>query len=167
MFHGSNLGPGTPDRQRPLLSMIPPLLQRVSTADSVARAPGVAYVFPMFDFFRNRTDGDDREYQIVLEREDDGTFVATSPALPGYVAYGTSETTASRRLKRAIRRNLEGFAADHIDDSTEFPGRTSRHKSSLHFQLPLTLTAKIVLGSLVLAGAATLLSLEARRRRSH
>jgi predicted RNase H-like HicB family nuclease len=120
----------------------------------------------MFDFFRSRTEAEEPQYQILLEQEPDGTFVATSPALPGYVAYGTSEASAARRIKRAIRRNLEGYAADAVAASRELgDGRTSRHRTSLHFQLPLTTTAKIVLASLALAGAATLISLEARRRR--
>jgi predicted RNase H-like HicB family nuclease len=118
----------------------------------------------MFDFFRTRTEDDEAEYQIVLEQEADGTYVATSPALPGYVAYGTSEASAARRIRRAIRRNLEGLEADHMA-SSEVTERTSRRKSSLHFQLPLTTTAKVVLGSLALAGAAALISIEARRRR--
>ena len=119
----------------------------------------------MFDFFRSRAQAEELEYQIFLEQEPDGTFVATSPALPGYVAYGTSEASAARRIKRAIRRNLEGYAADALAASRELDGHTSRHRTSLHFQLPLTTTAKIVLASLALAGAATLISLEARRRR--
>jgi predicted RNase H-like HicB family nuclease len=118
----------------------------------------------MFDFLRTRPDTDARHYQVVLEQEEDGTFVATSPALPGYVAYGPSEAAAARKLRRAIRRNLEGFAADHVAASSGGPERTSRHKSSLHFQLPLTTTAKIVLGTLALAGTLALLSLEVRRR---
>ena len=117
----------------------------------------------MFDFLKART-AEDPEYQIVLEQEEDGTFIATSPALPGYVAYGPSEAAAARKLRRAIRRNLEGFAADHVDASGGPSARTSRHRSSLHFQLPLTTTAKVVLASLALGGALALVTLEARRR---
>lgn len=120
----------------------------------------------MFDFLRERLETDDREYQIVLEREEDGSFIATSPVLPGYVAYGPSEATAARRLRRAIRRNLEGFAADHVAASKGYAEpRTSRHKSSLHFKLPLTTTAKIVLSSIALAGALALLTYGTARRR--
>ena len=42
----------------------------------------------------------------------------------------------------------------------------SRHRSSLHFQLPLTLTAKVVIGSFAVAGAIALLSYGAHRRRT-
>ena len=101
---------------------------------------------------------------MVLEREEDGTFVATSPALPGYVAYGPSEAAAARKLRRAIRRNLEGFAADHVASSRDALDRISRHRSRLHFQLPLTTTAKIVLGSIALAAALAVVTYQARRR---
>jgi predicted RNase H-like HicB family nuclease len=120
----------------------------------------------MREFFRARTPAENGEFQVVVEQEADGTFAATSPALPGYVAYGQSEAAATRRLQRAIQRNLEGFAADY-DASSEGGGeRTSRHRSRLHFQLPLTLTAKVVIGSLAVAGAIALLSYGTHRRRS-
>ena len=122
------------------------------------------YFFEVFDFLKSRPDLDDPEYQMVLEREEDGTFVATSPALPGYVAHGPSEAAAARKLRRAIRRNLEGFAADHVDASREPSQHTSRHRSRLHFQLPLTTPAKIVLGSLAIAAALALVTYRARHR---
>ncbi len=118
-------------------------------------------------FFGSRAEAEeDGHLQVVVEQEPDGTFVATSPSLPGFVAYGSSEAAATRRLRRAIRRNLEGLAADHVASSALANERTSRHRSSLHFQLPLTTTAKIVIASLALAGAVALLSIETHRRRS-
>jgi predicted RNase H-like HicB family nuclease len=120
----------------------------------------------MFDFFRNRAQAEELEYQIVLEQEADGTFVATSPVLPGYVAYGQSEQSAARRIKRAIRRNMDEYVADHAAASDGYGELTARHRTSLHFQLPLTTTAKIVLASAALVAAAGLLTLEARRRRA-
>lgn len=118
----------------------------------------------MFDFLRQRLDSDEDEYQIILEQEEDGTFVATSPTLPGYVAYGSSEAAAARKLRKAIRRNLEQFAADQSAAERWGGYRTSRHRSSLHFQLPLTVTAKVVLGSIALAGALALVTYGAARR---
>ena len=97
--------------------------------------------------------------------EEEGLFVATSPVLPGYVAYGQSESGAVRKLRKAIRRNLEGFAEDYVRTSRAPVDRTSRHKTSLHFGLPLTTTAKVVLSSLALAGAAGLIKLAHRLRR--
>lgn len=111
-----------------------------------------------------RRDEEDGEYQLLVEQEDDGSFVATSPALPGYVAYGQSQTAAVRKLRKAIQRSMEGFAQDWVTASRPTRGKTSRHKSYLHFRLPLTTTAKIVLGGLAMGTALALLSLEIRRR---
>lgn len=117
----------------------------------------------VFDFLWSRPA--DEAYQVVVEQEEEGLFVATSPALPGYVAYGQTETGAVRKLRKAIRRNLEGFAEDHVRASRAPSDRTSRHKHRLHFGLPLTTTAKIVLSSLALATAAGLVKLAYRFRR--
>lgn len=118
----------------------------------------------MLDFIRNRV-ADDREFQILLE-EEEGLFVATSPALPGFVAYGQSESSAVRKLRRAIRRNLEGIAEDYVRVVSDGPDRTtSRHKTYLHFRLPLTTPAKIVLSSVAAAAFLALVARELRRRR--
>jgi predicted RNase H-like HicB family nuclease len=118
----------------------------------------------VLDFMRSDAEGEG-PYQVVVEQEEDGVFVATSPALPGYVAYGQSEAAAVRKLRKAIRRNLEGFAEDWVRASRAPADRTSSHRARLHFGLPLTTTAKLVLGSMALAGAAGLVRLAYRLRR--
>ena len=106
---------------------------------------------------------EERTYQILLEEEEDGTFVATSPALPGYVAYATSESAAIRKLRRAIRRSLEGIAEDY-DGRGVGNGRVSRHRAQLYLHRPLDTTTKVVVASL--AATAVLAALyELRRRR--
>ena len=119
----------------------------------------------MREFFKTRAEPENGQFQVIVEQESDGTFAATSPALPGFVAYGSSEAAAARRLRRAIRRSLAGVAADHVDALHKPGDRVSRHRSSLHFQLPLTLTAKLVIASVALAGAVTLISIGTHRRR--
>lgn len=116
----------------------------------------------MFDFLRSSVDED---YQVIVEQEEDGTFVATSPVLPGFVAYGSSEASAVRKLSKAIRRNLEGFAEDWSRTSRQPGDRTSRHRSRLHFGLPLTRAAKMFLGSMAFVTAAGLFGLGYRLRR--
>ena len=118
---------------------------------------------PMLDFLKQRLDSA-RDDQILLEREEDGTYVATSPTLPGFVAYGPSEASAVRKLRRAIQRNMEGFADDWIQSSVAAGEQISRHKHSLHFGLPLTTTAKVVLSSVALATAAGLVKLSLKLR---
>lgn len=117
----------------------------------------------MLEFLKQRLE-DEREYQILLEQEEDGTFVATSPTLPGFVAYGPSETSAVRKLRRAIHQNMEGFAEDYVKSTIAAGDQVSRHKHSLHFGLPLTTTAKVVLSSLALATAAGLVKLSLKLR---
>ncbi len=119
----------------------------------------------MLDFLRDHTADDDRAYQILVENEGDGTYVATSPALPGYVAYATSEGAAVKKLRKAIQRNLEGFAKDWGNASTSLEDLVSRHRTRLHFGLPLTTTAKVVLSAAALATAAGLVKLAQRLHR--
>lgn len=117
----------------------------------------------MLEFIRDRF-GNDREFQVLLEEDETGVFVATSPVLPGFVAYGQSEASAVRKLRRAIRRNMTGLAEDYVLVSHTGNGTTSRHKTSLHFRLPLTTTAKVVLSAVAMASLAAL-TYGARRRR--
>lgn len=100
---------------------------------------------------------------MFIEEEPDGSFAATSPALPGYVAYGQSESGAIRRLKRAIRRNLSDVAEDYDRTGRDADGRASRHKSRLYLEPPLTTSSKIVLAGAAIALLGLLLY-EIRRR---
>ena len=119
----------------------------------------------MLEFLRPPRSDEDPLTEVVVEREDDGVWAATSPSLPGYVAYGTSDTAALRKLRRAIRRNMDGLAADWARTSNGgTTDRTSRHRTSLHFRLPLTTPAKIVLGVLALAAAAGVVQIATRRK---
>src|SRR5688500_8941082 len=114
---GFNLRAGRGYCQALTLHLLPPARHEVSLGPMRSRE----YFFEVFDFLKSRPDLEDPEYQMVLEREEDGTFVATSPALPGYVAHGPSEAAAARKLRRAIRRHLKVFAADHLAASREPP----------------------------------------------
>ena len=130
----------------------PPLL--------LASGPRRPYLCTMLDRLRQYF-REERTYQILLEEEEDGTFVATSPARPGYVAYAASETAAIRKLRRAIRRSLEGIAEDY--DGKGVNGRVSRHRAHLYLHRPLDTTTKIVVASL--AATAVLAALYEIRRR--
>ena len=106
---------------------------------------------------------EDRTFQILLEEEEDGTFVATSPALPGYVAYAQSESAAIRKLRRAIRRSMEGIAADYRG-SVERNGRVSRPRANLYLHRPLDTPTTVVVASLAAtAFAAVLYELHRRK----
>ena len=46
-------------------------------------------------------------FTVVLEREDDGGFVASVPALPGCVSQGDSRDEAMKNVRQAIEVYIE------------------------------------------------------------
>jgi predicted RNase H-like HicB family nuclease len=46
-------------------------------------------------------------FTVVLEREDDGGFVASVPALPGCVSQGDSRDEAMKNVREAIEVYIE------------------------------------------------------------
>jgi predicted RNase H-like HicB family nuclease len=46
-------------------------------------------------------------YTVVLEREDDGGYVASVPALPGCVSQGDTRTEALKNIQEAIALYVE------------------------------------------------------------
>jgi predicted RNase H-like HicB family nuclease len=54
------------------------------------------------------------EFKVVLERDEDGMFVATVPALPGCISQGRSEDEALENVKEAIELHIESLAEDGI-----------------------------------------------------
>lgn len=51
------------------------------------------------------------KYTVVLQRENDGGYVATVPALPGCVSQGDSREEALRNIGEAIELYLEDVKA--------------------------------------------------------
>jgi predicted RNase H-like HicB family nuclease len=52
------------------------------------------------------------KFKIVLERDEDGGFVATVPSLPGCISQGDTEREALKNIKEAITLHMEALAAD-------------------------------------------------------
>lgn len=52
------------------------------------------------------------KFKIVLEKDEDGGFVATVPSLPGCVSQGETEEEALANVKEAISLHMESLAAD-------------------------------------------------------
>jgi len=52
------------------------------------------------------------KFKIVLEKDEDGGFVATVPSLPGCVSQGETEEEALSNVKEAISLHMESLAAD-------------------------------------------------------
>lgn len=53
----------------------------------------------------------DIKYTVVLQRENDGGYVATVPALPGCVSQGDTREEALRNIEEAIDLYLEDVKA--------------------------------------------------------
>jgi predicted RNase H-like HicB family nuclease len=53
-------------------------------------------------------------FKIKLEKDEDGIYVATVPALPGCISQGKTENEAIENIKAAIQVHLEYLAEDGI-----------------------------------------------------
>ncbi|HMD06804.1 MAG TPA: type II toxin-antitoxin system HicB family antitoxin [Candidatus Acidoferrum sp.] len=64
------------------------------------------------------------KYTVVLQRENDGRYVATVPALPGCVSQGDSREEALKNIEEAIELYLEDVKATGepipIEDGREY-----------------------------------------------
>lgn len=54
------------------------------------------------------------KYRVHFERDEDGVFVATCPALPGCVSQGRTRTEAQQNIREAIQLYLKSLR-DHGD----------------------------------------------------
>ena len=51
-------------------------------------------------------------FTVVLEKDEDGVYIATVPALPGCISDGDTVEEAMSNIKEAIRGFLEDMKAD-------------------------------------------------------
>lgn len=51
------------------------------------------------------------KYRVLIERDEDGVFVATVPSLPGCIADGMTREEALRNVREAIALYLESLEA--------------------------------------------------------
>jgi predicted RNase H-like HicB family nuclease len=90
---------------------------------------------------------------ITLEQAEDGTFIATSSALPGYVARADTENAAVRKLRKALKasfkeqerdfqRVIERTPRGRRPDADEF-FRWSRYRVPLYLRFPLSRNVKL------------------------
>lgn len=49
------------------------------------------------------------KYRIIIEQDEDGTFVAECPSLPGCVSQGKSRNEAVKNIKDAIQGYIESL----------------------------------------------------------
>jgi predicted RNase H-like HicB family nuclease len=110
------------------------------------------------------------DVEITLEQAEDGTFLATSSSLPGFVARGDTEGAAIRKIKKALKVNLKEQERDFLRiiprEGRGEPFRWSRYRAPLYLRTPFSRNVKITLAAFC-AGAflgGSLLVLRTRRR---
>lgn len=54
------------------------------------------------------------KFKVLIEKGEDGYFVATVPSLPGCISQGKTESEAKENIKEAIELHLESLAEDGI-----------------------------------------------------
>ncbi len=54
------------------------------------------------------------DIKVVLEKDEDGWFVATVPSLPGCVSQGKTEKEALKNIREAIRLHVRSMAEDGL-----------------------------------------------------
>lgn len=72
------------------------------------------------------------KYTVVLQRENDGGYVATVPALPGCVSQGDTRTEVLKNIEEAIELYLE----DVRDAGEAIPIETDREYVEVTTSLP-------------------------------
>ncbi len=54
------------------------------------------------------------EFRAIIEKDEDGWFVVTVPALPGCISQGKTQKEAIKNIKEAIELHLRSLAEDGI-----------------------------------------------------
>ena len=54
------------------------------------------------------------DIKVIIEKDEDGYFVATVPALPGCISQGKTEKQALKNIKEAIELHVRTLAEDGL-----------------------------------------------------
>ena len=54
------------------------------------------------------------DIKVVLEKDEDGYFIATVPSLPGCISQGKTEREAMKNIKEAIELHVKSLAEDGL-----------------------------------------------------
>ena len=71
------------------------------------------------------------KFKVVIEKGEDGYFVATVPALPGCISQGKTETEAKENIKEAIELHLECLAEDGVPITPKKDGKITEVQVSI------------------------------------
>lgn len=70
-------------------------------------------------------------FKVVIEKDEDGYFVATVPSLPGCISQGATEEEALSNIKEAIHLHVRSLAEDGLPLS----GKKDTHEHMLTVDL--------------------------------
>lgn len=65
----------------------------------------------------------ERRYKVIIEKDEDGVYIATAPALPGVVEQGATEDEAFENMGAAIRFTLDCMS----EEGEELPLSDAMH----------------------------------------
>lgn len=54
------------------------------------------------------------KFKILIEKDEDGYYIATVPALPGCISQGKTEKEAKNNIKEAIELHLKALAEEGV-----------------------------------------------------
>lgn len=54
------------------------------------------------------------DIKVVLEKDEDGYYIATVPALPGCISQGKTEKQALKNIREAIELHVRSLAEDGL-----------------------------------------------------
>ena len=54
----------------------------------------------------------ERRYKVVIERDEDGVYIATAPAIPGVVEQGDTVDEAFENIGAALRFTLDSMSEE-------------------------------------------------------
>lgn len=68
-----------------------------------------------------------RHYKVIIEPDEDGVYIATSPVLPGVVEQGYTVDEAFENMGAAIRFTLDSM----IEEGEEPPSSDAEHSAEV------------------------------------
>jgi predicted RNase H-like HicB family nuclease len=63
------------------------------------------------------------KFKVRIERDEDGWYVATVPALPGCISQGKTEAEARKNTKEAIKLHLSSLAEEGLPIRPEYKAK--------------------------------------------
>ncbi|MBN1575970.1 MAG: type II toxin-antitoxin system HicB family antitoxin [Chitinispirillaceae bacterium] len=71
------------------------------------------------------------DIKVVLEKDEDGYYIATVPALPGCISQGKTEKQALKNIREAIELHVRTLAEDGLPLSGKKGGKEALVSVSL------------------------------------